>query len=208
MATVVPLSLTLDVGGHQCVTQVWALQTGQVADGTERWLLDASAVRWLLDRIADGEISPDRAAELVRQVSRWNSGCCYWCDLAAPVYPEALRHHQDAQERWQRQQRSITPVTHPYLLENGTAHRWDCPAAPPVRGPGHPGADLHAYAAWHGPLNGDLDRIMAALWEETRVIRRVTEAELERWLRSRNHHTGSPWCPRCSPEPSGQRQHG
>jgi hypothetical protein len=208
VATVVPLSLTLDVGGHQCVTQVWALQTGRVADGTERWLLDASAVRWLLDRVADGEISPERAAELVHQVSRWNSGCCYWCDLAAPAYPEALRRHQDAHEQWQRQQRSITPGTHPYLLDNGTVHRWDCAAAPPARGPGHPGADLHAYAAWHGPLNGDLDRIMAELWEETRVSRRVTEAELERWLRSRNHHAGSPWCPRCSPELSDQRGHG
>jgi hypothetical protein len=208
VATVVPLSLTLEVGGHRCTTQVWALQTGQAADGAERWLFDSSAVRWLLDRVADGEISPERAVDLVHQVSRWNSGCCYWCDLAATTYPEALRRHRNALEQWQRQQRSITPETHPYLLDNGTVHRWNCSVAPPARGPGHPGADLHAYSAWHGPLNGDLDRIMAELWEETRTSRRVTEAELDQWLRLRNHHVGSPWCPQCSPELPGEHAPG
>ncbi|GAB2834371.1 hypothetical protein [Lentzea nigeriaca] len=208
MARVVPLSLSLEVGGHQYVTQVWALQTGEVADGTERWLLDSTAVRWLLDRVADGDISAERAAELVREVSRWNSDCCYWCDLATPAYPEVLRRHRDAYERWQRQQRSMTPETHPYLLDNGTVHRWDCAVAPPVRGPGHPGTDVHTYAAWHGPLNGDVDRIMAVLWEETRVSRRITEGELEQWLLQRNHHAGSPWCRRCSPEPPGAPEPG
>ncbi|TWP54005.1 hypothetical protein FKR81_00050 [Lentzea tibetensis] len=175
------------------------MHIGPHIGATDQWLVDVPTVRWLLARVAAGDIGPIEATDILRQVAKWNTGCCYWCDLAAPSYPEALRRYQEMRAAWQREQDQMTAVTHPYLLDNGLVHTTDCTRCQPPREPGHPGCDLHAYTAWHSALQGDLDQIMAALREEARTTRRISTEELLQWLRQRNPAAADPRCPACAP---------
>lgn len=179
--------------GHACVTE-WS--------GKQTWYLDAEVVRWLVGRISAGKATADEVAKLLERKLQWDSGCCWACDQAFRAYPEALRRYDEALGAWQAEQARMTPESHPYLLNRGRIHAWNCPRAGKPRPPRHPG-DLHRFAVFYDSLNRDLDRVLDELGEDTLICRRATVADISQRLARRNPHARDPRCKQCLPELPG-----
>jgi len=200
------LSLTFEIGDQNYDASARVFERSHLQGSTEQWFLEVPAALWLLERVAAGDISPVDTSALLRKATRWDSGCCAACDTATKSYPEALCRYEAMHDAWQREQERMTPQSHPYLVNKGRVHDWNCPHSDAPRSPGHPGHTLHAYATRHDAFSGDLTSMLAELQEGTLACRRATANDITEQLARRNPRARDPRCTRCSPELLGAWQ--
>ncbi|UOX90415.1 hypothetical protein MUY14_07260 [Amycolatopsis sp. FBCC-B4732] len=186
----------LQIGTHQFPRMVEVQAQWSRTDDV-RWLIDTEAMQWLFDRVAAGEIDSAQAQEWMRSVTGWESGCCTYCDSAAPSHAEAVRRMDELIARWNREQETVTPESHPYLLNKSRIHAWNCSIVNPIK-PDNRLTTLHEYAIelddW-----GSIDAMLKRYWENWMTTRRITAANLAARLERRNPNARDPRCKRCSP---------
>lgn len=195
--------MIFEVGDQTHESTIQVLESSGLRERTQRWYIELPTVLWLLDRVAAGDISATNVAALLRENMQWTSGCCSLCDAAADSYPDALRRHEEMRSNWQREQERMTPESHPYLLNRGRIHAWNCAHAGRASSPGHPGQTLHSYAKRYDFFSGDTTRMFTDLREETLVCRRATTDDILERLSRRNPQARDPRCKLCSPELPG-----
>ncbi|MDQ3764452.1 MAG: endonuclease VII domain-containing protein [Actinomycetota bacterium] len=125
-------------------------------------MIDVSAVLWMLERIAAGDVDARTVQDWLRQATLWDSGCCGECDRAAPYYEEARSRYDAAARRWEREQEQLDPAVYPYILNKGKIHRLGCRYPPkPALAP-FP-TDLHTFAGLFDGCGEDLDAVFEEL---------------------------------------------
>jgi len=192
----VSMSSDLVIGAHRYPGDV-ILQAQYSRVDDQRWLVDVGSVRWLVDRVAAGDITGPDAQEWLRQATSWESGCCDLCDRATGTFADAQRRTRELFDRFDAEQRALTAESHPYLLNKTVAHAWDCRNAS-VRRPGDYTTSLHLYAVQLDGM-GSLDHVLRRAWEPTTIARRLTADEMLAWLERRSRAARDPRCKRCSP---------
>jgi hypothetical protein len=154
------ITYSIEFNGHRrddCV--LTCLSSGSA----DYWSIDVPTVLWILERVAAGHVDARIAQDELRRATRWDSGCCGECDVAAPHYAEARRLHEGAVRRWtEEQQRQLDPEDYPFLLNKGKIHTLRCERPPKPAPPEFP-EDLHAFAVQFDGNGGTLDSFFDAL---------------------------------------------
>lgn len=155
--------LSLKINGHRLDNVILTC----LSDArTERWSIDLSAVLWLLDRIATGDIDARAVQDELRKAAKWESDCCAECDYAYPHFDEARTRYGAVIQRWEQEQAQLDPGDYPYILNQDKIHRLSC-TRPPQPTPAPFPEDLHSFSSLFDACKGSLDAVLEELGRQS-----------------------------------------